>query len=69
MEAHKIGKKHKRKEENKNCSVGLSPMKLQFSQFVEHPSDDMISGKKSGEGSSGTNDNDQPWFYLQGQAV
>ncbi|KAK4724260.1 hypothetical protein R3W88_027039 [Solanum pinnatisectum] len=60
MEAHNIGKKHKRKEENKNCSVGLSPIKPQFIQIVEHPSDDMISGKKSEEGSLGTNNNDQP---------
>ncbi|WMV51109.1 hypothetical protein MTR67_044494 [Solanum verrucosum] len=62
MEAHKNGKKHKRKEENKNCSVGLSPMKPQFIQLVEHPSDDMISGNKSEEGSSSPNNNDQPYF-------
>ncbi|WMV51124.1 hypothetical protein MTR67_044509 [Solanum verrucosum] len=60
MEAYKIGKKHKRNEENKSCNVGLSPMKPQFIQLVEYPSDDMISGKKSEEGSSGTSDNDQP---------
>ncbi|KAH0714749.1 hypothetical protein KY284_007654 [Solanum tuberosum] len=30
MEGHKIGKKHKRKEENKNYNVGHSPMKQQF---------------------------------------
>lgn len=53
-EAHNIGKKHKRKEENKTCSIVrfvLSPMKPQFIQIVEHLSDVMISGKKSEEGS------------------
>ncbi|KAG5581286.1 hypothetical protein H5410_051913 [Solanum commersonii] len=56
----RLEKKHKRKEEKKNCSLDLSPMKPQFIQLVEYPFDDMISGKKSVEGSSGTNDNDQP---------
>ncbi|KAH0742046.1 hypothetical protein KY290_035089 [Solanum tuberosum] len=60
IEAHKNGKKNKRKEENKNCSIGLSPVKPQFIQLVEHPSNDMISGKKSEEGSSIPNNNDQP---------
>ncbi|KAG5581274.1 hypothetical protein H5410_051901 [Solanum commersonii] len=61
MEAHNIGIKHKRKEENKNCTIGLSPMKPQFSQFVEHPSDDMISGKKSKEGLSERRESESLW--------
>ncbi|XP_019071581.1 uncharacterized protein [Solanum lycopersicum] len=60
MEAHKIGKKHKCKVENESYSIVLSPTKSQFIQLVEHPSDDMITGKKSEEESPGTNDNDQP---------
>ncbi|WMV51114.1 hypothetical protein MTR67_044499 [Solanum verrucosum] len=60
IEVHKNGKKHKCKEENKNCSIGLSPVKPQFIQLVEYPSNDMISGKKSEEGSSIPNNNDQP---------
>ena len=54
MEAHKNGKKHKRNEENKDYNIGLSPMKQQFIQPVEHPCDESL------EGSSDTNDNDQP---------
>uniref|UniRef100_M1DWW0 Uncharacterized protein n=1 Tax=Solanum tuberosum TaxID=4113 RepID=M1DWW0_SOLTU len=60
MEAHKNGKKNKHKKEYKNCSIGLSPMKPQFTQLVEHPSGDMISGNKPEERSSSSNNNDKP---------
>ncbi|KAK4724256.1 hypothetical protein R3W88_027035 [Solanum pinnatisectum] len=53
-------KKTQTERGEQNYSIGLSSMKPQFIQLVEHPSNDMILGKKLEEGSSSTNDNDQP---------
>ncbi|KAG5581276.1 hypothetical protein H5410_051903 [Solanum commersonii] len=74
MESHKIGKNHKCKtktaalNDNKNWSIGLFPHKSKFIQLVERPCDDMISGKKSEEGSSSPNNNDPSSLLIDGNA-
>ncbi|KAG5581285.1 hypothetical protein H5410_051912 [Solanum commersonii] len=59
LNAHFHGKKHKRKEENKNWSIGIFPKTSKFIHLVERPCDDLISSP---------NVNDSPSLLINNNA-